>query len=486
MVSKLLRRTLRPARRHRSRVRLTAEPARRTTSGWLLRVRAHNEGVAGTFRAVVSVEDGARVPLLPLTLGWRGEGAPRQAVGLEFGGTDLLRLAVVRDGVQHPEFLLLAIDTERGVEQRHLLGAPDETRLTIEVRHLERGEVVVRQRVLLSCVLTDGVLTPSVSLIPDHRSRAASPEESASPELRVSTAGLRSALVGAELSEPSTSRERYVRWLKTQQLTPEHLLPHIDRRIEREWPSYMTQQRGHLDLSSAELRAKVAELGPWFLPFPVGGDLSTMDMETEIAREAANRVLFRRELINGTVAALLGDELAQTTFLDLGCNCGFFTLDIAGRGALHADGVDLREENIAQARFVAEHYGASNVEFQVLDVDALAGDRQWDVVLNLGVLYHVVNPLQFLRQTYELCRKFAVIDTVCHAAPISGFLLMGDKDVTNSAEGRETWELHPTYRGAIETIRYAGFSEVIELTGEADPPHAFYASGFRRCFLAFK
>ena len=58
--------------------------------------------------------------------------------------------------------------------------------------------------------------------------------------------------------------------------------------------------------------------------------------------------------------------------------------------------------------------------------------------------------------------------------------------VGEPAEGRETWELHPTYRGANDTIRYAGFSEVIEILGEADPPHLAYLNGSRRCFLAVK
>jgi hypothetical protein len=146
----------------------------------------------------------------------------------------------------------------------------------------------------------------------------------------------------------------------------------------------------------------------------------------------------------------------------------------------------LRDENIAQAEFLANHYGLDNVAFRVLDVDALPPGRQWDVVLNLGVLYHVVNPLQFLQQTFGLCRRFAIIDTICHTEPVSSFVLFGDKDASNAAEGRETWEFHPTYRGAIDAIRYAGFSDVVELIGYGEVPHPFYDQGRRRCFLAIK
>ncbi len=108
------------------------------------------------------------------------------------------------------------------------------------------------------------------------------------------------------------------------------------------------------------------------------------------------------------------------------------------------------------------------------------------MVLNLGVLYHVTNPLQFLRRTYELCRKVAIIDTAAHKEPVSGYFLFRDKDVEIPTEGREAFEFHPTYRGVIDSIRCAGSSQVVEITGHCDPPHELYAGGTRRCFLAIK
>ena len=103
-------------------------------------------------------------------------------------------------------------------------------------------------------------------------------------------------------------------------------------------------------------------------------------------RVTRDRILFRRELITGTTAAVLGADLSGSTVLDIGCNAGFFSLDIATRGAEHVDGIDLRAENIAQAQFLADYYGVGNVTFATTDADHIGSDRQWDVVLNLGVL----------------------------------------------------------------------------------------------------
>jgi hypothetical protein len=79
-----------------------------------------------------------------------------------------------------------------------------------------------------------------------------------------------------------------------------------------------------------------------------------------------------------------------------------------------------------------------------------------------------------------------VIDTVCHREPVSAYLMLGDRDVDKADEGRAQWELHPTYRAVIDTILAAGFSDVLEVVGHAEPPHEWYEAGQRRCFLAFK
>ena len=196
--------------------------------------------------------------------------------------------------------------------------------------------------------------------------------------------------------------------------------------------------------------------------------------------------MYRRDLVTGTVAELLGEELATTTVLDIGCNSGFSASTWRTAARSMSTGSICVDENIAQAEFLANHYGLDNVAFRVLDADALPAGQQWDVVLNLGVLYHVVNPLQFLQQTYTLCRRFAIIDTICHTEPVSAFVFLGNKDNSSATEGRETWEFHPTYRGAIDAIRYAGFSDVVEVLGYGDVRHELYDSGQRRCFLAIK
>ena len=107
-------------------------------------------------------------------------------------------------------------------------------------------------------------------------------------------------------------------------------------------------------------------------------------------------------------------------------------------------------------------------------------------MLNLGVLYHVLNPFEFIRRTFELCRSFAGHrHGVPHRTGV-GLFRDGRQRREPRQRGQESYELHPTYRAVIDTIRHAGFSEIFEVVGRSDNPHPLYATGNRRCFLAIK
>ncbi len=292
-------------------------------------------------------------------------------------------------------------------------------------------------------------------------------------------------------SRTGTSQERYKLWRATQSAgrPAEYLLPRIVRHIECGWPRFM--HRAHPEMTADDLRVRLAALGPWYVPFLLGDGVNTMEFTDDFgsaifADDNAQRMQFRTALIGETLELLFGAELPEMSVLDIGCNSGWFSFDLADRGARSVDGVDLREHNVAQARFLAEYFGLGNTRFDVADATSLDETRQWDVVLNLGVLYHVTDPLRFVQRTYELCTRFAVLDTICHEEPFSGFVLFDAKDPSHPHEGREAWEFHPTYRGAIDALRYAGFREIVEIVASDDTAAGLYRGGARRCFLAVK
>ena len=92
-------------------------------------------------------------------------------------------------------------------------------------------------------------------------------------------------------------------------------------------------------------------------------------------------------------AHALPDRLEGKSVLDIGCNAGFYSLEMKRRGASRVLGIDSDERYLAQARLAAEVRGAE-IEFRNLSVYDVArlGER-FDVVIFMGVLYHLRHPL---------------------------------------------------------------------------------------------
>ncbi len=146
----------------------------------------------------------------------------------------------------------------------------------------------------------------------------------------------------------------------------------------------MMLQAATRPLDPDQIRRRVEELGPWFHDLDLAG-----------VRTAPDHFLFdypagkfRR------FAHVLPDDLTGKSVLDIGCNAGFYSFEMKRRGAGRVLGIDHDERYLAQARFAAEVLGFDDVEFQageVWDVGAL-GER-FDLVIFMGVLYHLRHPL---------------------------------------------------------------------------------------------
>ncbi len=92
-------------------------------------------------------------------------------------------------------------------------------------------------------------------------------------------------------------------------------------------------------------------------------------------------------------AHALPADLTGKSVLDIGCNGGFYSMEMKRRGAARVLGIDCDEHYLAQARFAADVAGL-DIEFaqlSVYDVGAL-GER-FDIVIFMGVLYHLRHPL---------------------------------------------------------------------------------------------
>jgi tRNA (mo5U34)-methyltransferase len=139
------------------------------------------------------------------------------------------------------------------------------------------------------------------------------------------------------------------------------------------------------------VRARVAELGPWFHNIRLMGVWTAPD---HFLGDYPN-VKWRR------YAHAIPRDLRGRTVLDIGCNGGFFSLEMKRRGADRVLGIDFDEDYLAQARFAAEVEGLQ-IEFARLSVyDVAALREKFDIVLFIGVFYHLRHPLLALDLIHE-------------------------------------------------------------------------------------
>lgn len=87
------------------------------------------------------------------------------------------------------------------------------------------------------------------------------------------------------------------------------------------------------------------------------------------------------------------ESLEGMSVLDIGCNGGFYSIEMKRRGADYVLGMDVDERYLNQARFAAETLGV-DIEFRkcsVYELDSIP--EQFDYVIFMGVFYHLRYPL---------------------------------------------------------------------------------------------
>ena len=145
------------------------------------------------------------------------------------------------------------------------------------------------------------------------------------------------------------------------------------------------------NLSPEEIRQKAQALGPWFHNLMLNG-----------VPTAPNHFLGDYPAIKfQRFADAIPGDLTGKSVLDIGCNGGFYSIEMKRRGAARVLGIDYDEDYLAQARFAA-HVLGYDIEFarmSVYDVGAIGA--RFDLVIFMGVLYHLRHPLLALDLIHE-------------------------------------------------------------------------------------
>jgi len=152
----------------------------------------------------------------------------------------------------------------------------------------------------------------------------------------------------------------------------------------------------------AVLERRIAELGEWFHNFELHG-----------VRTAPNHFLGDFPNIKWKhLANVIPHDLTGASVLDIGCNGGFYCIQMKKRGAERVLGIDVDDRYLNQARFAADQLGLE-IEFEKRSVYEVAGlEGQFDYIIFMGVFYHLRYPLYALDNIVKKVRKQLIFQTM--------------------------------------------------------------------------
>jgi len=159
-------------------------------------------------------------------------------------------------------------------------------------------------------------------------------------------------------------------------------------------------------LTVDEIEKKVTELGPWFHNLFLAG-----------VQTAPNHFLGDYPAVKWqNFQSAVPKDLAGLSVLDIGCNGGFYSIEMKRRGAKRVLGIDHDEHYLAQAQFAAEVLDIE-IDFKRMSVYEVPTLReQFDIVLFMGVFYHLRHPLLAL----DLLRQYVVKDRLIFQTMLRG------------------------------------------------------------------
>ncbi len=163
-------------------------------------------------------------------------------------------------------------------------------------------------------------------------------------------------------------------------------------------------QRG--TMTPDEIQARVRELGAWFHNMDLAG-----------VQTAPNHFLGDYPRIKWQrFAHVIPGDLRGKSILDVGCNAGFYSIEMKKRGANRVVGIDTDDVYLDQARFAARVNGVE-LELHNMSVYDVARLREkFDLVIFMGVLYHLRHPLLAL----DLLREHVVGDMLLFQSMLRG------------------------------------------------------------------
>lgn len=265
--------------------------------------------------------------------------------------------------------------------------------------------------------------------------------------------------------------------------------------LETGFPGGLTR----LDVEREVQRLARAAAGDWC---PGGGWQFPFDFGKGIVAPTYTPVqamhTWRRDVMLQAVRKLIPEGRDAVSVLDLGAGEGAMALGLWESGFRDITCVEARPLNVEKGRFVARVFDAGFAFYNTTVSEFLSSNvKQYDLVLFMGLLYHLLNPFEVLERIGNLTRRYMVLETAISLPRLEGFDNRSDyapseaafflriDSATSHTAGLHDLELWPNMNAVEMLSRYAGFRKLSLLEGpEPKPP--YFADGSRLMAVAEK
>ena len=147
--------------------------------------------------------------------------------------------------------------------------------------------------------------------------------------------------------------------------------------------------------TTEQIEERVRSLGPWF------HNMSLRGVQTAPEHFLGDYPALKWRNFEHAIPK----DLTGKSVLDIGCNAGFYAMEMKRRGASRVLGIDSDDDYLSQARFAAE-VNELDIEFARMNVYDVPTLREtFDVVIFMGVLYHLRHPLLALDLLHDHVTK---------------------------------------------------------------------------------
>ena len=162
-------------------------------------------------------------------------------------------------------------------------------------------------------------------------------------------------------------------------------------------------------MTREEIISEINRLEPWFHCIDLGDGLRTKSKSAIGEPTEHPRPTWEK------VKVCLPDDLSGQSVLDVGCNAGFYCIEMKRRGATRVLGIDSQRELIRQANFVRNVIDLE-IDYQRMSVYDLDPRRlgQFDITLGLGLIYHCKHLVLALEKLFLVTRRLLVLETAIY------------------------------------------------------------------------